>query len=239
MRRDSAGGSSCWRCRWPSSWRLGWSAAGFLAAHLQEEQIRQAYAGRVLTIARSLAELPAVATWPTAASIPPPPCNPWPNRCARPPARSSSSSPTATASATPTRTLPEIGPRVSTDPSVALAGDEFVGTETGTLGSSLRAKVPVRESKGWWSAWCRSACWRAGRRRPGRRSPPWWVWLAAAAASACRRRVGDPARPAADLRPGAGGDRRAATDPRRHAARRPRRCRGAWTHGRAPGAGQR
>ncbi len=34
--------------------------AGFLAAHLQEQQIRETYAGRVLTIARSLAALPAV-----------------------------------------------------------------------------------------------------------------------------------------------------------------------------------
>jgi len=36
-----------------------------------------------------------------------------------------------------------IGKRVSTDPNAALAGDEFVGWETGTLGRSLRAKVPI------------------------------------------------------------------------------------------------
>ena len=42
----------------------------------------------------------------------------------------------------------KIGARVSTDPSVALGGAEFVGTETGTLGVSLRAKVPVRDDAG-------------------------------------------------------------------------------------------
>lgn len=41
-----------------------------------------------------------------------------------------------------------IGERVSTDPSVALAGDEFVGVQRGTLGVSVRAKVPVRDSDG-------------------------------------------------------------------------------------------
>jgi len=36
-----------------------------------------------------------------------------------------------------------IGKRVSTDPSAALAGDVFVGFQEGTLGRSLRAKVPI------------------------------------------------------------------------------------------------
>ena len=36
-----------------------------------------------------------------------------------------------------------IGKRVSTDPSGALAGDVFVGYQDGTLGRSLRAKVPI------------------------------------------------------------------------------------------------
>lgn len=35
------------------------------------------------------------------------------------------------------------GEVVSTDPSSVLAGDTFVGTETGTIGPTLRAKVPV------------------------------------------------------------------------------------------------
>ncbi len=37
----------------------------------------------------------------------------------------------------------EIGKRVSTDPSVALSGHEEVVAQTGTLGPSIRAKVPV------------------------------------------------------------------------------------------------
>src|SRR5215213_5245453 len=41
-----------------------------------------------------------------------------------------------------------IGERVSTDPSVALSGREFVGRQTGTLGTSMRAKVPLYGSNG-------------------------------------------------------------------------------------------
>ena len=36
-----------------------------------------------------------------------------------------------------------IGKRVSTDPSITLAGDVYVGYQEGTLGRSLRAKVPI------------------------------------------------------------------------------------------------
>src|SRR5215212_4948198 len=42
----------------------------------------------------------------------------------------------------------KIGERVSTDPTVALSGKEFVGVETGTLGRSMRAKVPVYGARG-------------------------------------------------------------------------------------------
>jgi len=42
----------------------------------------------------------------------------------------------------------EIGERVSTDPSVALSGREYIGSQTGTLGRSVRAKVPVRDGDG-------------------------------------------------------------------------------------------
>ncbi len=37
----------------------------------------------------------------------------------------------------------KIGQRISTDPSVALSGKEYVGVQTGTLGRSVRAKTPV------------------------------------------------------------------------------------------------
>lgn len=41
-----------------------------------------------------------------------------------------------------------IGERLSTDASSALAGKPFVGVETGTLGRSMRAKVPIRDTDG-------------------------------------------------------------------------------------------
>ena len=40
----------------------------------------------------------------------------------------------------------KIGERVSTDPSVALSGQEYVGRQTGTLGTSMRAKVPLYDA---------------------------------------------------------------------------------------------
>jgi two-component system, CitB family, sensor kinase len=42
----------------------------------------------------------------------------------------------------------KIGERVSTDPSVALSGREYIGKQEGTLGDSVRAKVPVRDDDG-------------------------------------------------------------------------------------------
>lgn len=40
------------------------------------------------------------------------------------------------------------GQVLSTDYSAVLAGDTFLGTETGTIGRTLRAKVPVRDAEG-------------------------------------------------------------------------------------------
>jgi len=42
----------------------------------------------------------------------------------------------------------KIGERVSTDPSIALSGKEYVGVQTGTLGRSVRAKVPLYGRRG-------------------------------------------------------------------------------------------
>jgi two-component system CitB family sensor kinase len=42
----------------------------------------------------------------------------------------------------------KIGEQISTDPSVALNGKEFVGVQTGTLGRSMRAKVPLYDGRG-------------------------------------------------------------------------------------------
>jgi two-component system CitB family sensor kinase len=41
-----------------------------------------------------------------------------------------------------------IGQRVSTDPSIALAGGTELAVQTGTLGRSARAKVPLRDAQG-------------------------------------------------------------------------------------------
>lgn len=42
----------------------------------------------------------------------------------------------------------QIGKRVSTDPTEPLSGKEFVGVQTGSLGRSVRAKVPIRDVDG-------------------------------------------------------------------------------------------
>ncbi|MFR0356755.1 ATP-binding protein [Streptomyces sediminimaris] len=45
-------------------------------------------------------------------------------------------------------TLKEIGRQVSTDPSVALGGEEVMEIDRGTLGRSARGKVPLRDAQG-------------------------------------------------------------------------------------------
>jgi len=42
----------------------------------------------------------------------------------------------------------KIGQLISTDPSEVLSGREYVGVQTGTLGRSVRAKVPIRDGRG-------------------------------------------------------------------------------------------
>jgi two-component system, CitB family, sensor kinase len=42
----------------------------------------------------------------------------------------------------------KIGKPLSTDPSQPLAGKEYVGVQTGSLGTSVRAKVPIRDAGG-------------------------------------------------------------------------------------------
>jgi two-component system CitB family sensor kinase len=42
----------------------------------------------------------------------------------------------------------KVGHRISTDPSIALSGQEYVGVQTGTLGRSVRAKTPVYGPRG-------------------------------------------------------------------------------------------
>ena len=122
-------------------------AAGLLAFHLQQQQIREAYAGRVLDLARGLAGQTAVRDAYATAD---------PSKDLQPLAELVRTSAGAefvvfTDSSGLRYSHPDpakIGRRVSTDPSIALGGAEFVGTETGTLGVSLRAKVPVRNAAG-------------------------------------------------------------------------------------------
>ena len=121
--------------------------AGVLAVRLEEQQIRDTYSQRVLTIARSLATVPAVQDAYR---------SPDPSRSLQPLAELVRQSAGATfvvftnsvgirySHPDPTN----IGRMVSTDPGVPLSGEEFVGTETGSLGRSLRAKVPVRNEAG-------------------------------------------------------------------------------------------
>jgi two-component system, CitB family, sensor kinase len=42
----------------------------------------------------------------------------------------------------------KIGQPISTDPSEVLSGNEFVGVQTGSLGRSVRGKVPIRDDRG-------------------------------------------------------------------------------------------
>ncbi|MFI6102095.1 ATP-binding protein [Lentzea sp. NPDC051213] len=121
--------------------------AGLLAAKLQSDRIREAYKDRMLSVAESVAKLPTV----VAAFD-----SPDPAATIQPLAELLRKASSVTyvvvtdrqgvryAHPDPKR----IGERVSTDPSTALSGEVFVGTETGTLGTSLRAKVPVRAADG-------------------------------------------------------------------------------------------
>jgi two-component system CitB family sensor kinase len=42
----------------------------------------------------------------------------------------------------------KVGQPISTDPSEVLSGNEFVGVQTGSLGRSVRGKVPIRDDQG-------------------------------------------------------------------------------------------
>ncbi len=122
-------------------------AAGLLAAKLQGDRIQEAYKDRMLAVAESVARLPTVVgafgTPDPAATI-------------QPLAELIRTASGVTyvvvtdrngvryAHPDPRR----IGEHVSTDPTTALSGNVFVGTETGTLGTSLRAKVPIRSTDG-------------------------------------------------------------------------------------------
>lgn len=121
--------------------------AGLLAVHLQQRQIRDAYRQQVLTVVTSVAGLPSVLDAYD---------DPDPSAALQPLAelirKASGMTFVVLTDAKGIRySHPDparIGERVSTDPAPTLAGQVFVGTETGTMGESLRAKVPIRDAGG-------------------------------------------------------------------------------------------
>jgi two-component system CitB family sensor kinase len=122
-------------------------AAGLLAAKLQSDRIREAYKDRMLSVAESVAQLPTVVQAFD---------SPNPSAIIQPLAELIRKASQVTYVVVTDRNgvryahpdPKRIGERVSTDPSTPLSGEVFVGTETGTLGTSLRAKVPVRAADG-------------------------------------------------------------------------------------------
>jgi two-component system CitB family sensor kinase len=116
---------------------------GIVAAGLIERQVRDAYLDRMIGVAQSVATLPAIRDAyddeDPAAVIQP---------IAEVIREASNVTYVVVTDADGIRySHPDedrIGERVSTDPSVPLSGKMFVGTETGTLGESWRAKVAVR-----------------------------------------------------------------------------------------------
>lgn len=116
---------------------------GIVAAGLLERQVRDAYLDRMIGVAQSVATLPAIQDAFDDAD---------PSAVIQPIAEvireASNVTYVVVTDADGIRfshpDVDRIGEKVSTDPSVPLSGKTFVGTQTGTLGESWRAKVPVR-----------------------------------------------------------------------------------------------
>lgn len=118
------------------------SVAGVVATMIQADSIRDAHQDRLIGVAESVARLPSVIEAFD---------DPDPAKTIQPIAelirQASDVTYVVVTDAAGTRYShpnPErIGELVSTDPSVPLSGEVFVGTEKGTLGTSWRVKVPV------------------------------------------------------------------------------------------------
>lgn len=121
--------------------------AGSVAIRMQEQQIRDAYETRMVGVAQSVAQLPTIVEAFDDAR---------PSDTIQPIADLIAQSTNVTyvvvtddAGIRYSHPNPEmIGSMVSTDPSVPLSGDTFVGTQTGTLGESWRVKVPIFDDDG-------------------------------------------------------------------------------------------
>ncbi|WP_315107487.1 PAS domain-containing protein [uncultured Microbacterium sp.] len=122
-------------------------ATGIAAGAFQENALREAYKDRMQAVAQSVAALPVVLDAfddenPAAAIQP----------VAEVIREASDLAYVVVANDEGIRyshpNTDRIGERVSTDPSIPLGGDIFVGTQTGTLGTSWRVKVPIRDEDG-------------------------------------------------------------------------------------------
>lgn len=120
---------------------------GVVATLMQSAQIRDSYRQQMVGVARSVATLPAVRD---AFSQPDPAATIQP--IAELIRQSSGVTYVVVTDEEGIRySHPDprrIGEKVSTDPSEVLSGRTYVGTQTGTLGTSWRVKVPVRDDAG-------------------------------------------------------------------------------------------
>lgn len=120
---------------------------GSVAVRMQEQQIRDEYQSRMVGVALSVARLPSIVDAFHSEN---------PSETIQPIAELIAQSTQVTyvvvtddAGIRYSHPNPElIGKMVSTDPSVPLSGEVFVGTQTGTLGESWRVKVPIRDAQG-------------------------------------------------------------------------------------------
>jgi sensor histidine kinase regulating citrate/malate metabolism len=115
---------------------------GLVAFTLQERQLREAYVDRMTGVAQSVARLPAIHDAFDDAD---------PSATIQPIAEVIREASEVTYVVVTDEhgiryshpDVEQIGRRVSTDPSVPLSGQIWTGTQTGTLGTSWRVKVPV------------------------------------------------------------------------------------------------
>ncbi|WP_445154815.1 ATP-binding protein [Arthrobacter sp. Hor0625] len=123
------------------------TVVGAVTIRMQEQQLRDAYKGRMIGVAESVARLPSVVqAFGTSA----------PEQTIQPIAEVIRQASNVTYVVVTDRNgvrqshpnPAEIGRHVSTDPSVPLSGDIYVGTQTGTLGESWRVKVPIFDHSG-------------------------------------------------------------------------------------------
>lgn len=116
--------------------------AGLLVSQLQERQFRDAYRDRMIAVGQSIATLPAILdaydTADPSATIQP---------IAEVLRKASDVTYIVVTDDEGIRyshpNVERIGQKVSTDPSIPLSGEMYVGTQTGTLGESWRVKLPI------------------------------------------------------------------------------------------------